>query len=65
MFLRCITKDMAAILSSKAVGYFYFDDAEKDLNILMYDEKENSFRILGDDYWERTKSFFGAFVKAA
>jgi hypothetical protein len=33
--------------------------------IAINDEKQNSFKILGEEYWEGTKSFFGAFVKAA
>lgn len=40
----------------------YFDDAEKDLNILMYDEKQKSFKILGEDNWKATKLFFERFV---
>jgi len=43
----------------------YFDDAEKDLNVLMYDEMENSFKILDVDYWKGTKLFFEAFVKGS
>lgn len=43
----------------------YFDDAEKDLNVLMYDEMEDSFKILGEEYWKGTKLFFEAFVKGS
>ncbi|MFH1993507.1 MAG: hypothetical protein ABIK98_14065 [Pseudomonadota bacterium] len=43
----------------------YFDDAEKDLNILMYGELKESFEILGQEDWKATRVFFERFVKSA
>lgn len=40
----------------------YFDDAEKDLNIQMYNDQSQVFENLGKDAWEETKSFFERFV---
>ncbi len=40
----------------------YFDDAEKDLNILMYSESKKAFEILRQDDWEVIKRFFEEFV---
>jgi predicted nucleotidyltransferase component of viral defense system len=40
----------------------YFDDAEKDLNIQMYNEGKQAFETLENEEWERTKAFFERFV---
>lgn len=40
----------------------YFDDAEKDLNIQMYNEGKQAFETLENEEWERAKAFFERFV---
>ena len=40
----------------------YFDDAEKDLNILMYSVPKKAFEVLRQDDWEAIKRFFEEFV---
>lgn len=41
----------------------YFDDAEKDLNILINSELKKTFEILRQEDWETTRVFFERFVK--
>ena len=41
----------------------YFDDAEKDLNVQMYDDHKGSFELLKREDWKTTKEFFLEFVK--
>jgi len=41
----------------------YFDDAEKDLNVRMYDDGAGAFERLDEKYWQATKKFFMAFVQ--
>jgi predicted nucleotidyltransferase component of viral defense system len=43
----------------------YFDDAEKDLNILMYSEPKKSFELLRQEDWKATSVFFERFVRSA
>jgi predicted nucleotidyltransferase component of viral defense system len=42
----------------------YFDDAEKDMNILMNSELKKTFEILRQEDWEATRVFFERFVKS-
>jgi hypothetical protein len=39
-----------------------FDDAEKDLNISVFDEKKQSFSMLEEEDWKTTRKFFEQFV---
>jgi hypothetical protein len=41
----------------------YFDDAEKDLNISMYDDAAGTFEHLDQNAWMATRKFFQSFVK--
>lgn len=43
----------------------YFDDAEKDLNMLLYSEPKKSFERLRQEDWKATRVFFERFVRAA
>ncbi len=40
----------------------YFDDAEKDLNVFMYDSDAGEFERLEEKTWEATKMFFQGFL---
>lgn len=42
----------------------YFDDAEKDLNVYMYNDNKKSFGILQEQDWEKIKIFFQKFAMA-
>jgi hypothetical protein len=44
-------------------SFVYFDDAEKDLNILINSELKKTFEILRQEDWETTRVFFERFVK--
>ncbi len=42
----------------------FFDDAEKDLNILMFDQPSSDFKALKSNGWELVKAFFNRFVRS-
>lgn len=55
-----IGKEMEIQLKKSLV---YFDDAERDLNIRVYNKNTKLFESLGQDDWKATRLFFENFVK--
>jgi len=56
-----IGKEMELQLKKSLV---YFDDAERDLNVNIYNDARMTFERLSDQVWKTTRVFFENFVKS-